>query len=234
MTFITDDIISENGLTATTLNCLNLNTTIISATTFYGNSSNVIVNKLSSNIPNNSVLFNDNNNFSGSTNLIYSGGTLFSTGTTRLDGQFYLIDSSSAKLRIQWFGSITAGATPGIIWTNMPVGITTWLHQTSGTITGDATYIVDLTEYTEYRFFFSRQVQGFTTSVLNVQYSFDNVTWEIPTLATQPIGTGTGVRDSGWLPILANARTFIYRRLVGVGGNGTADPRLSPPTILFR
>lgn len=234
MTFIVDDIISENGLTGSTLYTNTLNSNSVSATTFYGDGTNVVINKLSPDIPNNSILFNQNNSFSGSTNLIYSGGTLFSTGTTRLDGQFYLIDSSSAKLRVQWFGTITAGAAPGIVWTNMPLGITTWLHQTSGTITGDATYIVDLTEYTEYRFYFSRQVAGTATSVLNVQYSFDNVTWELTTLATQPIGTGTGVRDSGWLPILANARTFIYIRLVGVGGNGTADPRLSPPIILFR
>lgn len=234
MTFIVDDIVSENGLTGNTLYTNTLNSNSVSATTFYGDGSNVIINKLSSDIPNNSILFNQNNSFSGSTNLIYSGNSLFFTGTTHLDGDFYLIDSSSAKLRIQWFGTIPAGTVPGIVWTNMPVLLTTWLHQTSGTITGDATYIVDLTEYTEYRFFFSKQAAGATASVLNVQYSFDNVTWQITTLATLPIGTGTGVRDSGWLPILANARTFIYIRLTGIGGNGTADPRFSPPTLLFR
>ena len=234
--FISEDIVSENGLTATTLNTTTLNVTTLSATTLYGDGSNItnvsIIPTLTT--PNNSIQFNNNNTFSGITNLVFSGNSLLHTGTTRTRGQFFY-GNNSAGLRIQWFGSIGAGGAPGIIWTNMPTLPTTWLHQTSGTLTGDATYIVDLTEYTDFRFFFSKQAAGAAASNLSVQYSFDNSTWEPTPLVTGTIGTGTsGVSDSGWTSIPVAARTFIYIRLIGTGGNGTADPRLSPPTIIFK
>ena len=234
--FIVDNIFSEGGLTANTFYNTTLNATTFSATTFYGNGSNItnISASASTGGPNNSIQFNNNSAFSGSSNLLYSGDTLFFTGTSRFDGNFGVIDSSSAKLKLQWFGTQNAGTTPGIVWTNMPSLTTTWLHQTSGTLTGDATFIVDLTEYTQYRFFFSKQVAGSNASNLLIQYSFDNSTWESVPFAVLEVGTGVGIRDSGWTSIVVAARTFIYIRLTGIGGNGIADPRFSPPIILFR
>jgi hypothetical protein len=233
--FISDSIISEGGLTATTANITTISATTISGTTFYGDGSNL------TNVPINvtltssqdAIVFNSGNTFSGHTSLEYSGGSLLITGTTRTNGQFFY-GNSSAGLRLQWFGTQTAGTAPGIIWTNMPALPTTWLHQTSGTLTGDATYIVDLTEYTQFRFTFQRQVAGAAASNLVIQYSLDNSTWEVTPLVTLAVGTGTGARDSGWTTIPVGARTFIYIRLAGAGGNGTADPRFSPPTIIFR
>jgi len=234
--FVCENIIAESGITATTFYVNTLNVNSVSATTFYGDATNVtnISASVSPSAPLNSIQFNDNSVFSGSTNLLYSGNTILFTGTSRFDGNFQVIDSSSAKLKIQWFGTQNTGTAPGIIWTNMPILPTTWLHQTSGTLTGDATFIVDLTEYTEYRFFFSKQAAGSAASNLVIQYSFDNSTWEATPLVTLAIGTGTGVRDSNWASIPVAARTFIYIRLTGAGGNGTADPRFSPPIILFR
>lgn len=232
-TFISDDILSENGLTATTLNSTTVSGNSVSATTFFGNASNITGIFGVPSAPVNSLQFN-NTSFSGSSNLLYSGGTILFTGTSSFDGNFQVINSSSAKLKIQWFGTQNAGTAPGIIWTNMPALPTTWLHQTSGTLTGDATFIVDLTEYTEYRFFFSRQVAGTAASQLVIQYSFNNSTWEVTPLVILAVGTGTGIRDSNWVSIPVAARTFIYIRLTGAGGNGAADPRFSPPIILFR
>jgi len=235
--FITENIISEGGLTATTLNTITLNADSLSATTLYGDGSNItnVSGTITPGGVNDSLQFNNNTFFSGSSNLIYNGDSLLYSGTTRLDGNFFLDNSPSTEIRIQWFGTQTAGAAPGIIWTNMPALPTTWLHQTSGTLTGDATYIVDLTEYTHFRFFFSKQAAGAAASNLSVQYSLDNSTWVPTPLVTGTIGTGaSGVSDSGWISIPNDARTFIYIRLIGTGGNGTADPRVSPPTIIFR
>jgi hypothetical protein len=234
MNFISENIISENGFTGLTssLNLVVSNT--ISATTFYGDGSN-LTNITTSNIittsPNNSIQFNNNNSLTGNSKFIYSGDTLFFTGTSRFSGSFYRPDSLSTKLKLQWFGTQAAGATPGIVWTNMPLALSTWLGS-SGVLTGDATYIVDLTEYSQYRFFFSQQVAGVAGSKLIVQSSLNNSTWF--TLADVTVGTGTGVRDSNWQSIPTSANTFNYIRLVGSGGNGTADPRFSPPIILFR
>jgi hypothetical protein len=233
-TFISENIVSEGGLTATTLNSTTVSGDSISATTFFGSGANITGVVATPSAPVDSIQFNNGGSFSGSSNLLYSGDTILFTGTSRFDGVFHVIDSSSAKLKIQWFGQQNAGTAPGIIWTNMPLLPTTWLHQTSGTLTGDATFIVDLTEYKEFRFFFSRQAAGAAPSQLLIQYSFNNSTWETTPLVTLAVGTGTGVRDSNWTSIPVAARTFIYIRLVGGGGNGTADPRFSPPIILFR
>jgi hypothetical protein len=233
-TFISENIVSEGGLTATTLNSTTVSGNSISATTFFGGGTNITGVIATPSSPDKSIQFNNGGSFSGSSNLLYSGATILFTGTSRFDGIFHVINSSSAKLKIQWFGTQTAGTAPGIIWTNMPLLPTTWLHQTSGTLTGDATFIVDLTEYKEFRFFFSKQVAGAAPSNLVIQYSFDNSTWQTTPLVTLAVGTGTGVRDSNWTSIPEVARTFIYIRLVGTGGNGTADPRFSPPIILFR
>jgi len=233
-TFIGENIISEGGLTATTLNSTIVSGNSVSATTFFGGGTNITGVVATPSTPVGSIQFNNGGSFSGSSNLLYSGDTILFTGTSSFDGNFHTINSSSAKLKIQWFGQQNAGTAPGIIWTNMPLLTTTWLHQTSGTLTDDATFIVDLTEYTEFRFFFSKQVQGTNSSILNIEYSFDNSTWEPTSLVTLSIGTGTGVRDSNWTSIPEVARTFIYIRLTGSGGNATADPRFSPPIILFR
>lgn len=232
---ISENIISEGGLTASTLTSDIISATTLSATTLYGDGSNItnITTITSPGGPNNSIQFNNSTVLSGSSSLLYSGDTLFFTGTTNTDGQFFY-GGNSAELRLQWFGAQAAGTAPGIIWTNMPLGITTWLHQTSGTLTGDATYIVDLTEYTQLRFFFAKLVGGAAPSNLGIQYSFNNSTWEISPLVTLAVGTGTGFQDTGWITIPVAARTIIYIRLIGAGGNGNIDPRFSPPTILFR
>lgn len=233
--FITDNIISENNLTASTANITTVSTTTLSATTLYGDGSNLInvVASATAGGPNNSIQFNNNGVISGSTNLTYDGSTLIYTGITRLDGLFYRTNSPSVKQVHQWGGTITAGVTPGVIWSNMPAGITTWLHTTSASLTGDATYVTDFTEYTECRLFTSLQVAGAgTTTLIKVQYSTDNSTWV--DLVSLTIGNTTGAKDTGWQSIPEASRTFIYIRLVGQNGNGAADPRFSPPILLIR
>jgi len=233
--FITDNIISENNLTASTANITTISTTTLSATTLYGNGSNLtgIVASATAGGPNTSIQFNNNGVISGSTNLTYDGSTLIYTGITRFDGLFYRTNSPSVKQVHQWGGTITVGAAPGIVWTNMPAAVTTWLSSSSGTLTGDATYVTDFTEYTECRLFTSLQVAGAgATTLIKVQYSTDNSTWV--DLVSLTIGNTTGAKDTNWASIPVGARTFIYIRLVGQNGDGAADPRFSPPILLIR
>jgi hypothetical protein len=239
--FYVDDILSEGGLTATTLTSNSVYSTDFSATTYYGSGSgltnlSVDASTLTLVSPNNSIQFNNNGSLSGTNNFLYSGHTLSFTGTTYLDGLFYIINSPSVKIAHQWAGSITAGAAPGIVWTNMPVLTSTWLHTTSGTLTGDATFITDLTEYTECRLFTSLQALPNTGSSLTVQNSLNNSSWNtLVSVQLSPLsGATTGVKDSGWTSISTSANTFNYIRLVGSGGNGVADPRFSPPILLVR
>lgn len=232
--FITENILSEGNLTATTANLSTISTNILSATTLYGNGSNLTNVSVTPLGVNGSVQFNNNGVLSGTTKLLYSGDTLFFTGTTRLSGPLYRTNSPSVKLIYQWGGSITAGVTPGIVWTNQPLASATWLGTT---LTNDATYITDLTEYTQCRLFTSTQVSATTNSVLTVQYA-TTIAGAYSTLVSVPVGgfvNPTGVtRDSGWSGITSAANTLVYIRLVGSGGNGADDPRFSPPTLLIR
>lgn len=231
--FISENIISENGVTATTSSINTIVATDISGTTFFGDGSNLTGISAGPSEPTNSIQFNNGGTLSGSTNLLYDGSTLFYTGVTRLDGLFYRTNSPSVKQVHQWGGTITAGVTPGIVWTNMPAGVTTWLHTTNTTLTGDATYLTDFTEYTECRLFTSLQVAGAgATTLIKVQYSLNNSVWV--DLVSLTIGNTTGAKDTNWQTIPVGARAFIYIRLVGQNGDAAADPRFSPPILIIR
>lgn len=232
MTFITDDIISENTLSANTSSITTINTNVLSATTLYGDGSNLTNITLTPSGPNASIQFNNNGVVSGSTNLTYTGDTLTFNGTSRFDGLFYRTNSPSVKLAHQWGGSITAGASPGIIWTNMPAAIATWLH--SSTLTNDATYVTDLTEYTQCRLFTSMQVAGFgANTLIAVQYA-TTIAGVYSDLVSLTIGNTTGAKDTDWQTIPSGANGVVFIRLVGQNGNGVIDPRFSPPILLIR
>lgn len=155
------------------------------------------------------------------------------------------IDPSSGPLRamphyqksvtanMEWGGSVLAGTSPGIIWELMPAGKTTWLHQTSTTLTGDATKLADLTDRRFVRLFTSIQVAGAASDTLiGVDYSLNNADWT--NLGSLTIGDSTGAKDSGWLAIPALARGLVYLRLYGENGDGAASPRFSPPTLVLK
>lgn len=235
-TYISEEILSESGFTANTSTITTVSATTLSATTLYGDGSNLtnISATASPGGPDQSIQFNNSAVLSGSSSLLYDGNTLFFTGTTRLNGQLFRTNSPSVKLAHQWGGSIAAGTTPGIIWTNMPAGITTWLHTGSGTLTQDATYVTDLTEFTECRLFTSIQVAGAgATTLIAVQYA-TTIGGVYSTLVSLTIGNTTGAKDTDWQPIPSGANGLVFIRLIGQNGNGTADPRFSPPILLIR
>ena len=138
----------------------------------------------------------------------------------------------STRMSYIWDGPKTVGATPGIIWTNMPNATSTWLGNAAA-ITSDAHYIGDFTEITQGRLFTALSVAGSPTSSLFVQYSLDGITaWG--NMVGVTVGNVAGFRDSGWVNIPAASKQFVYIRLVGLGGDGALDPRFSPPIALFR
>jgi hypothetical protein len=233
--FISQNIVSEGGLTATTANINIISGSTLSATTIYGDGSN-ITNVTATASPagvNGSIQYNSAGVTDGSSSLLYSGGTLFFTGTSKFNGSFFKTNSPSVKQVHQWGGTITAGAAPGIVWTNMPAALAVWLNS-SATLTNDSTFITDLTEYTECRLFTSLQVAGAAaTTLIKVQYS-PTIGGTYLDMVSVTIGNTTGAKDSGWVSIPVEARGLEYIRLVGQNGNGTIDPRFSPPILLIR
>ena len=232
--FINENIISEVGLTATTSVFTTMDVVSVTATTIQGNGlnlTNINPNLILTN-PSNSIQFNNDGVLSGTSNFTLSGDTLSFTGNSVFNGLFYRLNSPSVKLIHQWGGTVPTGVAPGIVWGNMPA-TGTWLN-TGGVITNDANYITDLTEYTQCRLFTSIQIAGAATNTsLTVQY-FNNETVTFETLVSVTIGNTTGVKDSEWVSIPTIAKTETTIRLIGTNGNGSADPRFSPPILLIR
>ena len=172
---------------------------------------------------------------SGSDSSSYSSPNLkYDTSQSKLilTGSVYMTGSKTPRISLTWYGSITPGTTPGIVWTNMPAAKTNWLNSGPGT-TNDSTYITNLTEMSDCRLFtFINFAAATATSSISVEYSSDAVSWN--NLISLTIGNSIGFKDTSWSRIPAGAIGEYYVRLVGQGGDGYVDPRFSPPTILFR
>lgn len=132
------------------------------------------------------------------------------------------ISSVAGVASVTWDGPRTSGPTPGIEWM-MPVIKATWLGTA---ITDDATSAQDLTNATQCRLITSVQSAGATiNTALAVESSTDFAVWN--PFITLTIGNTTGIKDSGWLNIPADAKDFVYLRLVGTDGDAVTVPRFS-------
>jgi len=201
----------------------------VNAVSFVGNGSGItgITATAAPAGPNQSIQFNDAGATSGSGNFTFNKAT----NTVNLNGSLQITGSNTSRLTYNWYAT-TYVAASGTQWTNQPAATASFGNAT--TTTGQATYITDLTDYTQARLFTSVQVAGAAaTTALLLQYSTDNVNWNAFGSAVV-IGNTTGAKDSSWFNIPAGAKTFVYVRLVGYGGNGTADPAFSPPTLIIR
>jgi len=176
--------------------------------------------------PNTSIQFNDNGATSGSGTFQFDKAT----NNVVLTGSLFVTGSNTAPVQYIWLGT-TVTAT-GTQWTNQPLATASFGTATNLTVSSSH-YIGDFTTSTQCRLFTSITTVGVgATSSLIVQYSTDNVTW---VNFSPSISMGTlGLRDSGWAAIPAASRAFVYIRLIGYGGNGTADPTMSPPILLVR
>ncbi len=176
--------------------------------------------------PNTSIQFNDNGATSGSGNFEFDK----TTNSVTLTGSLYVTGSNTAPVQYIWLG--TAVGANGTIWTNQPVATASFGNATSTNVSSSV-YIGDFTTSTQCRLFTAATVVGAATATLLVQYSLDGNTWEsfTPALLT---GNTLGKKDTDWNTLPEGAKTFVYIRLVGYGGNGTADPAMSPPILLVR
>jgi hypothetical protein len=125
--------------------------------------------------------------------------------------------------------TILAG-NANLTWTNMPVALTE--------LAGVTRYRtrVDLTNVTQARITVVVMVAGATNARLAVQYSTDQVTWNYLDGSSGPFVNinSTGLQVSSWVNITAGARGDVYLRIVGLNGDGAADPQFGLITVQFR
>jgi len=129
---------------------------------------------------------------------------------------------------------ITFISTGGTIWTNMPSALTEFL--------GSVNYRqkIDLTHYdneAKCRLVGNVLVGGTNNAKIRVQYSVDNgANWNYFEANGLPQLTGlntTGIKVSEWVLLPETAKTDVLLRVVGLDGNGTADPSFGTIQLQF-
>ena len=116
----------------------------------------------------------------------------------------------------------TIAATGGIdVWTNQPSATTEFPGSTARRVQAD------LQRATEGRLSVNMGVAGASGSTLAAQYSTDGgSTWAYldgsagPTVAISAVDNAVG----SWVNLASGAKADVLLRLVGAGGNATADP----------
>lgn len=103
------------------------------------------------------------------------------------------------------------------------------------------TIAMDLTGYTQARLVFRGDTyQVSATARLAAQYALNNPfgTWNYIDGASGPsalVAQGSSyMADSGWVTISVAARTFVFLRWVGVGGNGSTGYGFGTITMLLK
>jgi hypothetical protein len=124
--------------------------------------------------------------------------------------------------------SLGTDATTDREWTNMPAAVTElWGFDRNRTK-------LNLAGFSQARLVVNVQVGGAAGSVLDVQYSTNQTTWNnlTSTALTVPIST-VGAVASVDRALAAGAKADVWLRVVGSGGNGTADPRFGNIDVIF-
>ena len=115
-------------------------------------------------------------------------------------------------------------------WDDMPAELTEF--------DGSAGYRTqyDLTDATEVRVVVNVETAGSTDSKIRAQYSTDGSTWNYLDDSSEPsIGVdASGLRVSPWASLASSAKADVYLRIVGLDGDGAADPIFSRIDIQVR
>lgn len=111
-------------------------------------------------------------------------------------------------------------------WTNQPAALTEFLGLLHHRVKAD------LTDTDKVRLCARVSTAGATGATLKAQYSTDESAWSDLT-GTVAIDS-TGTKATAWADVPAGAKGDVFLRLVGQGGNATADPVLGSVMVEVR
>jgi hypothetical protein len=123
-------------------------------------------------------------------------------------------------------------AGTNIVWTNMPLALTELFSVT-------CRKIVDLTQYDDVRLMVCRGAAASVAgAAIRAQYSTDNgASWNYFDGGIEPsveINFVSSVQASSWITMNVLAKANVQVRIVGISGNGAADPNFSQISLEFR
>lgn len=164
--------------------------------------------------------------------IVFSGGGWqrfpIATGVLTSDGTAvnWQAAAGGASPRAFSFTFFTRTDSAALIWTNMPAAYTE-IFNTAG-----LRQFVNLTGYTQARFWSSKiYVAGASGSRIYVEYSTDQVVWAALDGSADGVPGSLGItvqtppaRTTAPFVITPAARGPVWLRLVGIGGDGVADP----------
>ncbi len=115
-------------------------------------------------------------------------------------------------------------------WTNMPATLTEFL--------GNTWHFTkfDMSGFSQARLTAQIEVAGSTNAKLRVQHSGLGITWATLDGSTEPsvaIGSA-GIKVSDWVSLEPDARSDRFLRLIGLDGDGAADPQFALIVVQFR
>ena len=171
---------------------------------------------------------------------------------TRPDGVVVLDDGTiiGRKRRLNFLGGVTLtdqdehvdiDITPTITpltmhapggattWTNMPAALTAFLAVTTQNTQ------FDMSAFTQARLVAQIQVAGSGSAKLRVQHG-DGFTWDYLDGSSEPSLdiSSAGLKVSSWVTLESAARADRILRLVGIDGDGAADPDFGLIVVQFR
>jgi hypothetical protein len=141
-------------------------------------------------------------------------GASGATGATGPTGPASATPANIALLLDNW----AAFGTPS--WSNQRAALTELFGTTISRLKAD------LTGATQVRLLSNFAQAGAATAAIRVQYSTDQASWNYPDGGAGPavnINTA-GLKVSSWVDLTAQAKADVFRRVVGINGDGTADP----------
>ncbi len=105
-------------------------------------------------------------------------------------------------------------------WRDLPLALTEFNAKTNRRIKADLSNMIQA------RFIVNVETAGFSTSTLAVQYSTDQVSWFFLDGSSGPSvpANTTGLKISSFIDIVQVAKTDVFLRVIGRGGNGIIDP----------
>jgi parallel beta-helix repeat protein len=118
--------------------------------------------------------------------------------------------------------TVTFFAASSVTWTDMPAALTELLGNTRQRTK------VDLTNITEARLIVNLPTAGAATAEMRLQYSTDQSTWNYLDSGTGPSVSlaANGLQVSSFVTLVAGAKSDVFLRVVGINGDGAADPIL--------
>ncbi len=159
----------------------------------------------------------------------FVSGVADSTDTTLVRSSNWNADHNFPPFVVPFHG--TSAATQA--WTNMPAALTEFAGLTRYRISYDLTYV------SQARLWCIITVAGTTNAELRVQYSTNNGTdWFYLDGVSGPAvvfgATTNAPRVGAWVTLEAAARADVWLRLVGINGDGAADPAFAQISLHVR